>query len=666
MIKVECLYDQEYREEYAYTLSEYPWYDLVPSEKNGYDLQYATFDIETSNVVRDDEKYGFMYHWQWCFNGQVIFGRTWEEFISLIYLFKRFLHLDKDHKLVVYVHNLSFEFHFLYRFLEFNSIFALDRHKVARASLDFIEFRCSYILSNMSLKKFIENSEDCHHFKAADDLDYHVLRTPKSELTLKELGYCYNDVKGLWEAIRSSLKHDTLKSIPLTSTGYVRRDARMAMRKNRKNRHNFIDWQLDPDQYKMCREAFRGGNTASNRYLAMQILDDVDSYDISSEYPFCMIAYDYPTKFIEADIKSLNEILDYSNRGYAILARYQFKNLRLKENVPIVYISASKCLIVSKDAILYNGRILEASEVAITMTEVDLEIIMQEYDFDEIWIGSCYISKKARLPKEYIDVIFEYFSKKSLLKYDPTMQYEYFKAKNKLNSLYGMMATDIVRPEVIFENGEFRLETAKVDEALQKYYKSKNSFLSYQWGIYVTAYARRLLENALLAVGKDAVYCDTDSVKCFGNYADVFKKINDQINNYCLSKNIQNYIEVKGKRYYLGIFEHDAHYDRFITLGAKRYAFEEAGKLEITVAGISKSRGAEALKRLGGLEAFHDGVTFDNAGKTAAAYNNDQIHYINIKGEKILTASNICIYDVPYTLGVPLVMQDLINKYVDK
>lgn len=40
----------------------------------------------------------------------------------------------------------------------------------------------------------------------------------------------------------------------------------------------------------------------------------------------------------------------------------------------------------------------------------------------------------------------------------------------------------------------------------------------------------------------------------------------------------------------LGLFELDEHYDKFITQGAKKYAYEIDGKIGITVAGVPKSR----------------------------------------------------------------------------
>jgi hypothetical protein len=58
---------------------------------------------------------------------------------------------------------------------------------------------------------------------------------------------------------------DSLYTIPLTSTGYARRDAKAAMKKCSRS---FLVNQLPSYEiYKLCREAFRGGNTHASRFM---------------------------------------------------------------------------------------------------------------------------------------------------------------------------------------------------------------------------------------------------------------------------------------------------------------------------------------------------------------------------------------------------------------
>ena len=156
------------------------------------------------------------------------------------------------------------------------------------------EFRCSYVLTNMSLREFLKKM-DVENQKT--ELDYSVRRFPWTELTDKELEYCVNDVLGLWEALRKMFKADrsNLSNVPLTSTGYVRKDFKSAMRKG-----GYISLvrECAPkyDVYLALRRAFRGGNTHSNRCYTGIILDNVKSYDRSSSYPDVLVNMPFPVK----------------------------------------------------------------------------------------------------------------------------------------------------------------------------------------------------------------------------------------------------------------------------------------------------------------------------------------------------------------------------------
>src|SRR5699024_4785424 len=196
-------------------------------EKTRYKNVVCAFDIETSRVVtgwkkdRGKEKpvyNSFMYIWMFQIGkDDTIIGRTWTEYKDFI---EKIENAIGTAKLVVYVHNLAFEFQFL------SGIYPSDRWEVfapkSRRPLkatynDKIEYRCSYYHSNMSLEKFLE-SVGAEDKKKVGDLDYDIVRYPWTELTDKELGYCINDVKGLVEAIyiEMEIDHDTLMSITLS------------------------------------------------------------------------------------------------------------------------------------------------------------------------------------------------------------------------------------------------------------------------------------------------------------------------------------------------------------------------------------------------------------------------------------------------------------------
>lgn len=626
-----------------------------------------TFDIETSKIPKDNEGHyeAFMYVWQICIEGNVIFGRRWEELQEFMEKVVNAYKLSENERVVVYVHNLSFEFQFIQDYFKFTDVFALASRSILTAKTAHLEFRCSYKLSNMSLAKFIENTPNTLHYKGIDDLDYSTVRTPDTPLTEVELGYCFNDVKGLYECVMELLKEDNIATIPLTSTGYVRRDCRHAMNKNKNNRKMFLRSKLTLLQYKLLRECFRGGNTAGDRYLTNLILKNVGSYDLSSSYPFQMIAREYPLgKWNYGVIRNIATLEEY-NRKYCTIARYTFKNIRLRDEKPIPYIPQSKCLALGDDREIYNGRILHADFLTISMTNIDFDIVKEQYEYDEIAVEEFHYSRKGLLPRELRDTIMYYFKKKSKLKGDEEHYYEYMKSKNKLNAIFGMTVTNILNIEIEYHDGEYtekKMTEEEMQEALDKYYKNHRSFLNYSWGVFVTAYARRELEDGLNIAGLDTIYCDTDSVKYIGDHDREFEEYNERLNRECREKGVVNYAEVNGKIFYMGIFDKEHGYDEFITLGAKKYAFLQNGKLGITVSGLSKKKGAEELEKKGGLRRFQRNEVFYNSGRTIAQYNPAKVHDITVDGCTFSTASNLAIVDTTYTLGISDTMLDIIER----
>lgn len=158
MIKCRCLTNTgEYIYEEAYRWDKYPYEELAHKFIKKYYRVPATFDIETTTISNVEKPYAFMYIWQFCLDGKVVIGRTWKEFNLFIDELINALGLEEDKKLVIYVHNLSYEFEFIRDFLEFKDVFATAKRKVLKASTNELEFRCSYYLSNMNLAKFISN-----------------------------------------------------------------------------------------------------------------------------------------------------------------------------------------------------------------------------------------------------------------------------------------------------------------------------------------------------------------------------------------------------------------------------------------------------------------------------------------------------------------------------
>ena len=665
------------KQHYVYNCKDFPYSSLrlLPTCKSKRYVYYnisSSFDIETTTIEpkQVDGKYiynpyGFMYQWQFCisknFNEKfVCFGRTWEEFQYFLRRLKGVLKLNKYQKLVVYVHNLSYEFQFMKEFIKIESIFAKEKRKLMKLFCnDGFEFRCSYFLSNMNLIKFCENSKLCSHFKLVDEYDYKKIRTPKTPLTLTEKQYCFNDVYGLCECIDTMLLDDTIATIPLTNTGYVRREYRQVMKTN-KNRQNFESTRLNSEQYQLLTDSFRGGNTHANRFMANTIVKNVYSDDISSSYPTCIMMNDYPiSKFMWATIDT-QEKLDYYTQNFCCVMSITFKNIIAKQGNVIPYIDIAHCkehLNIVND----NGRVLMADLITISITNIDLDIIRETYNFDGFIINKFMYAKKGKLPNELRKKLMDFFEAKTLLKGIEGKEYEYMKSKNRLNSTYGMMVTALVHLDINYDSQTMEWHEAHgdIEGSLNQFYKSRNNFLCYQWGVFVTANARRRLQNMLNVVGSDVIYCDTDSIK-FVNEKHIkeFNELNSRLQYEAENNDIPAYVdrhEKDGstKRFYLGTWDNDGNYKLFKTLGAKKYCFHKdkhgSDYFEVTVSGMSKKKGS---KRVGNINNFNIGKTFHDVGRTVSWYNDEQIHKITINGDTFTTASNIGICDSTYTLGV--------------
>lgn len=633
-------------------------FQISMSNKNKKGMYYeiaCSFDIETTTLRRGDknlESKAFMYKWMCAIEDQVIFGDYWEEFIEFCNRLQKENELSENLRLVFYVHNLAFEFQFMRNFFTITeSFFRKERKPLYFLISQGIEFRCSYFLSNMSLKKWCENTPNVTHGKLDGELDYDVIRTPKTILRREEIAYMYNDVMGVVECIREYRKEFNISNMPLTSTAFVRHDFRSAMN-NETCRKWFTDSALTLEQYEYCKKSFMGGVTHANRFMTFLNHQNVNSYDFKSSYPARMLLNKFPYgKFIE-QVRPDRKFFEFlEDKNYLYVGKFYVENFKIKEHHPMPYLSISKCDGFGKVKI-DNGKILEGDSVLVYLTNVDVEILKTCYDLEEdsLKCVKCFYCRSKQLPIEFRKTLIEYYRKKCEL---PPDSYEYMKSKNKLNSSYGMMVTDIFNDEIVFINNQFSKKEINLEEKLKKFYKSRNNFLPYQCGVFVTAYARQELYALINYAMEHTIYVDTDSIKVEESFADEMKSFIQRYNEK-VHMQFQDYdLEVPLlDQSCMGQAEHDAFYKEFMTLGAKKYAYvDEKDQFHITVSGIPKKEGAEAI---GNLENFSRlGYTYTNIGKNKVIYNDvDDIFIMQLDLEKFSCGSNIALVPGEYTMGI--------------
>ena len=592
----------------------------------------CAFDIESTSFYDNNEKVGLMYVWQFGINGRVFIGRIWDEFIQLLDKLRFAFDINVDNRLIIYVHNLSFEFQFMRKLFRWVEVFAIDNRKPIYATTCFgFEFRCSYLLSGYSLSKVGDNLTKYKCEKMVGDLDYTLKRHHKTPLTQEELKYCFNDVMVVMCYIMERIEIDgDITKIPLTKTGYVRNYCRnMCLYEGKshkkggkkfKSYHDMIkSLSIDVDEYKQLKRAFMGGFTHSNAINTDIVLNNVKSFDFTSSYPYCMISEMFPMskgRIIKVDETTFEKYLNV----YCCVFDVQFTNLFPKVNYEN-YISHSKCY-KCVNPVINNGRLVCCDSMWTTITNVDYDIIKRCYSWDKIKVANFRIYQKGYLPTQFVKSIIKLYQDKTQLKGVEGKEIEYMQSKEMLNSCYGMSVTDIARENIVYDSdnwGIVKPTDEMLRDELDKYNKSKKRFLFYVWGIFVTAYARRNLFTGIFEFGNDYIYSDTDSIKVinYDKHMDYINKYNDltqrKLKRACEYhgldiKELQPKT-IKGETKLLGVWDNDGVYDSFKTLGAKRYMYRTGDEYHVTIAGTNKHLGGEYIKTLKNpFEAFNDGL----------------------------------------------------------
>lgn len=554
----------------------------------------CSFDIETSSFYKQSkrldeiEKQAIMYEWTISLNGYVFIGRTYEELLTFFNKLENELKLRTDKRIIIYVHNLGYEFQFIRKYFKWLSIFSLDDRKPIQAiTLSGIEFRCSYLLSGYKLETVAKNLQKYKIEKMVGDLDYNLIRHSTTPLTEKELGYCINDVQIVVNYIKELIEQwGDITKLPLTKTGFVRQLCRNAcLPQNDKKKYQqykkFIhSLNLTKVEYLQLQRAFAGGFTHANPLYSGETMNNVDSFDFTSSYPYVAISEKFPMSSAKiVNPETLEEFKHYLNT-YCCLFDIEFIELKPKvlfDN----YISRSKCFKI-EGYIENNGRIVEAKLLRTTITEQDFRIIEAMYSWNEIRVNNFRIYRKGYLPTELVQVILKKYNDKTILKGVIGKETEYLNSKENVNSIYGMMVTDICRDENIY-NDEWSKAPANIDECITRYNNSTKRFLFYPWGVWITAYARRNLFWGILNFREDYVYADTDSCKILNKskHMDFINYYNQMVENKLLKAMKYHNIpfkltkpkNIKGEECKIGVWDFDGHYDKFKTLGAKRYMY---------------------------------------------------------------------------------------------
>lgn len=248
-----------------------------------------------------------------------------------------------------------------------------------------------------------------------------------------------------------------------------------------------------------------------------------------------------------------------------------------------------------------------------------------------------------------------------------------------------MSVTNNIKDEVVFIDNEWQeieLTNEEIEEKLNK--EKKDAFLSFSYGCWVTAWARKNLIERALDLDPYVVYMDTDSIKLIQGYdVNIINKYNETVKtkienvSKLLKIDISKYkpTDKKGREHLIGLFEYENDnvdnkysYDKFITQGAKKYAYETNGEIHITVSGVPK-KGAIRLKD---LSDFQDGLVFKfkDTNKLLLFYVDNQEQHLmtDYQGNTVIIKDKTGCSLMPnsYTLGKALDYTELLSDLSSK
>lgn len=638
--------------------------------KNGWKAFDNRYPQVPDDFYKDCKKMSWCYIWMFGFINDfnkeneeyvVVCGRTLEEFKHFICKFQNFL----DSKIIIYSHNLSFEFQYLRNIFDDLNVFARKKRKVMKCDCmdGLIEFKCSLILSGLSLEKTAELNNK-KYMKKSGDLDYRKVRFSDTELTTKEMGYCEFDILSLLEYIKieASYVRFMCQNIPLTKTSKVRKKIKKLYDKDKDYHKRMQNCVPQVECQKLLMKTYTGATTHANPLWVGYVCRGLHCKDLSSSYPTVLISEKYPcSPFFKLNTKDFDKI----NRSkYAYFGTFTFKNIKAKTSMN--YISCHKC---NNEIHIFseNGKVQSAEQLTISLTDVDVDIIKQVYDFDKMICSELYIAKKDYLDIRFVELILDFYFNKTTLKGETIENLIILYKQNKeyINSLYGCCVTNLIGNLIEFFDDwkETKLTDDLIEELLVKQKTSRNTVLQYSTGVWCTAYARqRLWLEGILPLGRDLVYTDTDSVKYFernNKYKRHFHQMNKQIFNK-LKKGCRGRKDLidklipkdkKGNVHQLGIWDDEGVCD-LITWGAKKYMTKHGNDLEVTVSGLNKKL-ALTNPYLNSLDDFKKGLKFDvnQSGRKILYYLDEQEPTI-IDGHIIDYRYGIVIQPTTYTLGI--------------
>lgn len=606
-------------------------------------------DIETSHNHDPENPICWIVSIQVLFDDAYHLFRTPEEFIEYISDLSKRMKLSTERRLVIYIHNASYDLSYLLPYIqkyypgkEERHCIMHGEHKIIQYYQGGLEFRCSYLLSGVSLERWSKEM-NVEHQKQVGLYDYDAIIYQDSELDLQSLTYDEYDVLAMQECFDKQLDAhgDYIASVPLTSTGYARRYLRNKCEADRYYRQEyFLDNRLNLDSMVMCLDGYAGGYTHNNRYKKSKVQisytynngklkGNIKHRDFRSHYPSQLRTYPMPYGEPELyyDIRDhesyfalhnhdigIDELIDMYPE-YFSMCEIEVDGMILKDmKITMPFMQVSKIPLKTRSdgyrMLADNGRLITyIGTFRTTVDNITLRILRDQYNFS-YRIIQVYRFKTKPCPKPIADAIDKLFKDKSDYKilwkkyqkeygefHEKTIEaaFKLLQSKKLLNSIYGCFATSPLRDDydIDFEHynkdsGElepFITNKCNKEKALDDYYKKRSSFLFYPVGVACTAAARYELYQYITTIGYDRVlYVDTDSI-FYLTSPEIEAKV--EALNAEKNKTAPYITNIKGEKVYYDVFEEEPDIIAFKGLHSKCYGYiTESNEMKLVIAGV--------------------------------------------------------------------------------
>lgn len=584
-------------------------------ERHHHTPYVAAFDTETSTITMDGNQIAFMYVWQMAVENEAFYGRTWSEFKRCLQKMKNEMHLAVDYKLIVYVHNLKYDFGFYKKEvnLDGNDFVARSRRTVLKHIMDdCFEVRDSAVYTEEPLDHMGEEIG----IPKMKGYDYSKIRHALTPLTQKELEYCEHDVLILTSYFRREAENlnCSIYKLALTATQKIKRGINEEFsRESRMYQNMIMSRQLKDNDHDnhildLLKHAFFGAFNYSSQLIRGIIQDNVAGIDISACYGAQCLLHPYPVgKFTPIALPESTDDLKNNPRyaGKAMLITFAAKDVSAKY-ADIGFLPINIHNYWQRPASDINNvaskRVLTAAKLEMTLTDVDFRLFLEFYSYSAIKFVSIMASDYGDMPPYMIRSIEKTHRKKleiqkrnnALKKIRPltlSEQLEYIHAKTGVSRIYGILVQDPVR-----DIYEWNPEINDIQKNGEQKNKSQFQPVLYQWGVWVVAWARYEILRLLLKLsgtGKNfddlkTLYSDTDSLyfKFTESDIEIVKSYNDMINAkiYNVAKKYRLSPEALTGIGTLKI----TYYQQFKTTGIKQYCYIQDDVFDYRCAGLTR------------------------------------------------------------------------------